>query len=114
MENLFYNMIARRKTLQNSSDDYTKIVDLLSRMAIHHTNVSFSCRKVGYANERNSFLIYFSYILLVSRYCKVLFIYLFIVNVLSTELLEQMFTLFLHRQGLILSELYMECRLLVI
>ncbi|GAY56958.1 hypothetical protein CUMW_175770 [Citrus unshiu] len=49
VENLFYNMIARRKTLQNSSDDYTKIVDLLSRMAIHHTNVSFSCRKHGAA-----------------------------------------------------------------
>lgn len=48
------------------------------------------------------------------RYCKVLFIYLFIVNILSTELLEQMFTLLLHRQGLILSELYMECPLLVI
>ncbi|KAK1554373.1 hypothetical protein Q3G72_011299 [Acer saccharum] len=47
VENLFYNMIARRKTLQNSSDDYTKIVDLLSRFAIHHTNVSFSCRKHG-------------------------------------------------------------------
>ncbi|KAL5776365.1 hypothetical protein ACOSP7_009291 [Xanthoceras sorbifolium] len=47
VENLFYNMIARRKTLQNSSDDYTKIVDLLSRFAIHHMNVSFSCRKHG-------------------------------------------------------------------
>ncbi|XP_020538956.1 DNA mismatch repair protein MLH1 isoform X2 [Jatropha curcas] len=49
VENLFYNMIARRKTLQNSADDYSKIVDLLSRFAIHHTNVSFSCRKHGAA-----------------------------------------------------------------
>ncbi|XP_044464163.1 DNA mismatch repair protein MLH1 isoform X2 [Mangifera indica] len=49
VENLFYNMIARRKTLQNSSDDYTKIVDLLSRLAIHHINVGFSCRKHGAA-----------------------------------------------------------------
>lgn len=40
-------MSARRKTLQNSADDYSKIVDLLSRFAIHHTHVSFSCRKVG-------------------------------------------------------------------
>lgn len=40
-------MIARRKTFQNSSDDYSKIVDLLSRFAIHHINVSFSCRKHG-------------------------------------------------------------------
>ncbi|KAK8591783.1 hypothetical protein V6N13_031813 [Hibiscus sabdariffa] len=49
IENLFYNMIARRKTLQNSTDDYTKIVDLLSRFAIHHIDVSFSCRKHGAA-----------------------------------------------------------------
>ncbi|XP_022972874.1 DNA mismatch repair protein MLH1 isoform X2 [Cucurbita maxima] len=49
VENLFYNMSARRKTLQNVSDDYTKIVDLLSRFAIHHINISFSCRKHGAA-----------------------------------------------------------------
>ncbi|KAK1384325.1 MUTL [Heracleum sosnowskyi] len=47
IENLFYNMTARKKTLQNSGDDYPKIVDLLSRFAIHHINVSFSCRKHG-------------------------------------------------------------------
>lgn len=49
IENLFYNMTARRKTLQNSADDYPKIVDLLSRFAIHHINVNFSCRKHGAA-----------------------------------------------------------------
>ncbi|KAG8660821.1 DNA mismatch repair protein MLH1 [Manihot esculenta] len=49
IENLFYNMIARRKTLQNSSDDYSKIIDLLCRFSIHHINVSFSCRKHGAA-----------------------------------------------------------------
>lgn len=47
VENLFYNMAARKKTLQNSSDDYSKIVDVVSRFAIHHTNVNFSCRKHG-------------------------------------------------------------------
>ncbi|KAF1876531.1 hypothetical protein Lal_00021245 [Lupinus albus] len=47
VENLFYNMTARKKTLQNSADDYSKIVDLVSRFAIHHNNVSFSCRKHG-------------------------------------------------------------------
>ncbi|URE01664.1 VHS and GAT domain containing protein [Musa troglodytarum] len=47
VENLFYNMIARRKTLQNANDDYTKIVDLISRFAIHNSSVSFSCRKHG-------------------------------------------------------------------
>ncbi|GAB2217520.1 hypothetical protein Drorol1_Dr00000717 [Drosera rotundifolia] len=49
IENLFYNMSARRKNLQSSADDYPKIVDLLSRFAIHHTNVAFSCRKHGAA-----------------------------------------------------------------
>ncbi|XP_019441033.1 PREDICTED: DNA mismatch repair protein MLH1 isoform X2 [Lupinus angustifolius] len=47
VENLFYNMTARKKTLQSSADDYSKIVDLVSRFAIHHNNVSFSCRKHG-------------------------------------------------------------------
>ncbi|KAM0980689.1 hypothetical protein EV2_014398 [Malus domestica] len=32
--------------LQNSADGYSKIVDLLSRFAIHHMNVGFSRRKV--------------------------------------------------------------------
>ncbi|XP_058744290.1 DNA mismatch repair protein MLH1-like [Vicia villosa] len=40
-------MAARKKTLQNSLDDYSKIVNVVSRFAIHHTNVSFSCRKHG-------------------------------------------------------------------
>ncbi|CAN0840653.1 DNA mismatch repair protein MLH1 [Linum grandiflorum] len=47
VENLFYNMTARKKTLQNTSDDYLKIVDVISRFAIHHTSVSFICRKHG-------------------------------------------------------------------
>ncbi|KAK3164122.1 hypothetical protein QOZ80_1AG0012960 [Eleusine coracana subsp. coracana] len=47
VENLFYNMVARRKTLQNSNDDYPKIVDFISRFAVHHMNVNFSCRKHG-------------------------------------------------------------------
>ncbi|KAG8378498.1 hypothetical protein BUALT_Bualt08G0143400 [Buddleja alternifolia] len=49
IENLFYNMSARRKTLQNSADDYPKIVDLICRFAIHHMSVNFSCRKHGAA-----------------------------------------------------------------
>uniref|UniRef100_A0A453GRI4 Uncharacterized protein n=1 Tax=Aegilops tauschii subsp. strangulata TaxID=200361 RepID=A0A453GRI4_AEGTS len=38
-------MVARRKTLQNSNDDYPKIVDFISRFTVHHINVNFSCRK---------------------------------------------------------------------
>lgn len=40
-------MTARRKTLQNSNDDYSKILDTICRFAVHNVNVSFSCRKVG-------------------------------------------------------------------
>lgn len=47
VENLFYNMVARRKSLQNSNDDYPKIVDFISRFAVHHINVNFFCRKVN-------------------------------------------------------------------
>uniref|UniRef100_A0A7N0TB33 DNA mismatch repair protein S5 domain-containing protein n=1 Tax=Kalanchoe fedtschenkoi TaxID=63787 RepID=A0A7N0TB33_KALFE len=49
VENLFYNMSARRKTLEKSGDDYAKIVDLMSRFAVHHVKVSFVCRKHGVA-----------------------------------------------------------------
>ncbi|OIV95526.1 hypothetical protein TanjilG_11110 [Lupinus angustifolius] len=45
VENLFCKMAGRKKALQNSYRDYKKIVDLVSRFALHHTNVSFSCRK---------------------------------------------------------------------
>ncbi|KAE8820568.1 DNA mismatch repair protein MLH1 [Hordeum vulgare] len=45
VENLFYNMVARRKTLQNSNDDYPNIVDFISRFGVHHINVNFSCTK---------------------------------------------------------------------
>ncbi|CAN0840655.1 DNA mismatch repair protein MLH1 [Linum grandiflorum] len=51
VENLFYNMTARKKTLQNTSDDYLKIVDVISRFAIHHTSVSFICRKAQFGSE---------------------------------------------------------------
>lgn len=58
VENLFYNMIARRKNLQNSNDDYPKVVDLISRFAIHYMNVSFSCRKVSYSWWQNTTQVY--------------------------------------------------------
>ncbi|CAI9265024.1 unnamed protein product [Lactuca saligna] len=46
-ENSMVMSFIDRKTLQNSADDYPKIVDLLCRFSIHHKNVSFSCRKHG-------------------------------------------------------------------
>eukprot|EP01018_Ginkgo_biloba_P023797 Gb_27061 [translate_table: standard] len=47
VENLFYNMVARRKSFKNPSDDYARIIDVISRYAIQKINVSFSCKKYG-------------------------------------------------------------------
>ncbi|KAH9322096.1 hypothetical protein KI387_016735, partial [Taxus chinensis] len=47
VENLFYNMAARRKSFKNLNDDYARILDVISRYAIQKINVSFSCKKHG-------------------------------------------------------------------
>ncbi|GLJ54312.1 hypothetical protein SUGI_1165300 [Cryptomeria japonica] len=47
VENLFYNMAARRKSFKNLSDEYARILDVISRYAIQKINVSFSCKKHG-------------------------------------------------------------------
>lgn len=39
--------------MQNSQDDYSKIVDVLSRFAIHYDGLSFSCRKVCFLEVKN-------------------------------------------------------------
>lgn len=103
VENLFYNMTARRKTLQNASDDYTKIVDLLSRFAIHHINISFSCRKV-------ISIISQTWVFLLLRYCfhsqmfwwfkmRYLSWDMLVTIFISMELPEQMFTQLGQLQG---------------
>ncbi|ORX63217.1 MutL-like protein 1, colon cancer, nonpolyposis type 2 [Hesseltinella vesiculosa] len=47
VEDLFYNMPTRKKALRSPSDEYNRIVDVVSRYAIHNHGVSFSCKKVG-------------------------------------------------------------------
>lgn len=47
VENLFYNVAARRKSFKNLSDEYARILDVIGRYAIHKINVSFSCKKHG-------------------------------------------------------------------
>lgn len=46
VENLFYNVTARRKAFKNLSEEYGRILDVVSRYAIHKVGVSFSCKKV--------------------------------------------------------------------
>ncbi|XP_042331491.1 DNA mismatch repair protein Mlh1 isoform X2 [Sceloporus undulatus] len=47
VEDLFYNIATRRKALKNPSEEYAKILDIVSRYAVHNSGVSFSVKKQG-------------------------------------------------------------------
>ncbi|XP_059827160.1 DNA mismatch repair protein Mlh1 [Hypanus sabinus] len=47
VEDLFYNIATRRKALKNPSDEFSKVVEVVSRYAIHNSGVSFSVKKQG-------------------------------------------------------------------
>ncbi|XP_049592275.1 DNA mismatch repair protein Mlh1 isoform X2 [Syngnathus scovelli] len=46
-EDLFYNVSTRRKALKSPSDEYSRIVEVVSRYAIHNSGKSFSVKKQG-------------------------------------------------------------------
>ncbi|XP_008428306.1 DNA mismatch repair protein Mlh1 isoform X1 [Poecilia reticulata] len=47
VEDLFYNVSTRRKALKSPADEYSRIVDVVSRYAIHNSGKSFSVKKQG-------------------------------------------------------------------
>ncbi|XP_037533890.1 DNA mismatch repair protein Mlh1 [Nematolebias whitei] len=47
VEDLFYNVSTRRKALKSPGDEYSRIVDVVSRYAIHNSGKSFSVKKQG-------------------------------------------------------------------
>lgn len=46
VEDLFYNVPNRRQAFRNPNDEYTKILDIVGRYAVHCEGVAFSCKKV--------------------------------------------------------------------
>ncbi|KAF3842345.1 hypothetical protein F7725_024296 [Dissostichus mawsoni] len=47
LEDLFYNVSTRRKALKSPGDEYSRIVEVVSRYAIHNSGKSFSVKKQG-------------------------------------------------------------------
>jgi DNA mismatch repair protein MLH1 len=47
VEDLFYNMPLRRKALRSPSDEYHRIVDVMTKYAVHFAGISFTCKKHG-------------------------------------------------------------------
>ena len=46
-ENLFYNTPTRLAALRKSSEEYARILDVVTRYAVHNPHVAFLCKKVG-------------------------------------------------------------------
>uniref|UniRef100_A0A3B1J613 DNA mismatch repair protein MLH1 n=1 Tax=Astyanax mexicanus TaxID=7994 RepID=A0A3B1J613_ASTMX len=47
VEDLFYNVPTRRKALKSPSEEYSRIVEVMSRYAIHNSGKSFTVKKQG-------------------------------------------------------------------
>ncbi|XP_048060455.1 DNA mismatch repair protein Mlh1 [Megalobrama amblycephala] len=47
VEDLFYNVSTRRKALKSASEEYSRIIEVVSRYAIHNSGKSFAVKKQG-------------------------------------------------------------------
>lgn len=47
VEDLFYNTPQRRKAFSSASDEYSKILDMVNKYAVHCVGVGFTCKKHG-------------------------------------------------------------------
>lgn len=47
VEDLFYNIPSRLRALKSANEEYSKIVDVISKYSIHVENVGFNCQRQG-------------------------------------------------------------------
>ncbi|KAL9127752.1 MAG: hypothetical protein Q9217_003435 [Psora testacea] len=47
VEDLFYNVPSRQRAFRSPSEEYSKILDIVGRYAVHCAGVAFSCKKHG-------------------------------------------------------------------
>ncbi len=46
VEDLFYNVPTRKNALKSPADEYQRIIDVVTRFAVHNASVGFSLKKV--------------------------------------------------------------------
>ncbi|KAG1885385.1 histidine kinase-like ATPase [Suillus subluteus] len=47
IEDMFYNTPTRMSALRSSSEEYARILDVMTKYAVHNSKVSFVCKKAG-------------------------------------------------------------------
>ncbi|XP_033762877.1 DNA mismatch repair protein Mlh1-like [Pecten maximus] len=50
VEDLFYNISTRRKALKSPSEEHAKVIEVVSRYAVHNSKVGFTLKKHGESN----------------------------------------------------------------
>lgn len=48
VEDLFYNTPTRLSALRSSTEEYARILDVVTKYAVHNPHVAFSCKKVTF------------------------------------------------------------------
>ncbi len=52
VEDLFYNVPMRKKTLKNASEEYNGLLDVVQRYAVYHAGISFTLRRTSTKTAR--------------------------------------------------------------